>query len=64
MSACLRGDDRPLGDGKGAIDASTLLIVFEGERTKDVSLVGAGALHGSQDDSVLQIGIPNANGLE
>lgn len=64
MSPCLRGDDRCLSDGKCAMDASALFIVFEGECTEDVLFVGAGALHGSQDDSVLQIGIPNANGLE
>jgi hypothetical protein len=64
MSACLRGDDRPLGDGQSATDASALFIVFEGERPEDVSLVSAGALHGSQDNSVLQIGSSNTDGLE
>jgi hypothetical protein len=64
FSACVRGEDRPLGDGKGARDASALFIVFEAKRTVYVSVVRAGAPHGRQDDSVLQIGVSNADGLE
>jgi hypothetical protein len=60
----VRSDDGPLGDGKSAIDASALFIVFEGERPRDVSLVGASASHGTQDDSVLRISGSNADGLE
>jgi hypothetical protein len=46
------------------MDASTLFIVFEDECPGDVSLVGAGALHGSQDDSVLQVSGSNTDRLE
>ena len=64
VSACARSNVRPLGDGESAGDASALLVVFEAERTMDVSLVGAGSPHGSQDDSVLQVGGANTDGLE
>jgi hypothetical protein len=64
MSACMRGEDRSLGDGKSARDAGTLFMVFEGERTVDVSVVSTGTLNGCQDASVLQIGGSNADGLE
>jgi hypothetical protein len=64
MSACMRGEDRCFGDGESSGGASALFIIFEDERTGDVLLAGAGTLHGSQDDSVLQIGGSNADGLE
>jgi len=53
ISACLRGNERSLGDGESAGDAGALLVIFEAERTGDVLLVGTGSLHRSQDDSVL-----------
>ena len=53
MSASMQGDKCSLGDGKSAGDTGALFVVFEGERTVDVLLVGTGALHRSQDNSVL-----------
>ena len=64
ISASALGNKRCLGDGESAGDTSALFVVFEGERTVDVSLAGAGALHGRQDDSVLQVGGANTDGLK
>lgn len=64
ISASVRGYECSLGDSESAGNAGALLVVFEAERTEDVSLVCAGSLHGSQDDPVLQVGCANMNGLE
>jgi hypothetical protein len=64
LSACVRGDEGPLSDGEGAGDFRALLVVFEAECPVDVLLVSAGTLHGSQDDSMLQIGGSNTDRLE
>lgn len=64
MSACVQGEDRSLGDGKSASDVCALFIVLFQWRVVDVLLVRAGSLHGSQDDSVLQISGSHADGLE
>jgi hypothetical protein len=64
MSASLWGDESCLGDDESARLASTLLVVFEGECARDMLLIGASALHGSQDDPVLEVGVSNAYGLK
>ena len=58
------GDEGPLGNGESAGNTRALLIVFESESSMYVLLVGAVTRHGSQDNSVLQVGDPNADGLE
>ena len=60
----MRGDEGPLGDGESARNARALLVVFESECPVYVLLVGAVTRYGSQDDSVLQVGGSNADGLE
>ena len=64
VSTGVQGDECSLGDGESAGNAGTLLVVFETERTEDVSIVGAGSPHGSQDDPMLQVGGANTDGLE
>jgi hypothetical protein len=64
MSASLRSDDSCLSDGESARLAGSLFVVFEGERARDVLLISASALHGSQDDPVLEVGVSNAYRLK
>ena len=64
MPTSVQSNDGCLGDGESAGDTSALFVVFEGKRTVEVLLVGAAALHRSQDNSVLQVGCANADGLE
>jgi hypothetical protein len=53
VPACLRGDARRLSDGQSTWDARALLVVFYGERPKDVLVICAHTCHGSQHDAVL-----------
>ena len=55
----MQEDERSFSDGKktggaGVLLAGVLLVVFEAEGTVDVSLAGAGSIHGT-NNSVLQV---------
>ena len=53
VPARLRSDHRPLGDGKGSGDTRALLVVFNGERSRDVLRICTEACHRCQHDAVL-----------
>jgi hypothetical protein len=46
VPAGLRGDERRLGDSQRTRDARALLVVFLGERSRDVLRICAEARHG------------------
>ena len=60
----MQGDESSLSYGKSAGDTGALLAIFEDQRTGNVSIIGAGALHGAHDDSVLQVDGANTNRLK
>ena len=64
VPARLRSNHRPLGDGQGSGDTRALLVVFHGERPRDVLRICAEACHGGQHNAVLEVGGADANRLE